>query len=106
MAPKPRRAVAIRHVHFEDLGVFHATLEEAGYEVVILDAGVDDLNLDPIGPDLLIVLGGPIGAYEENLYPFLKDELRSLERRLAAGEPTLGICLGAQLMAKALGAKV
>jgi len=48
---------------------------------------------------VLIVLGGPIGAYDEQDYPFLLDELRLLERRLAADLPTLGICLGGQLMA-------
>ena len=56
--------------------------------------------------DLLIVLGGPIGAYEESLYPFLVGELKSIERRLRAMKPTLGICLGSQLMARALGARV
>jgi GMP synthase (glutamine-hydrolysing) len=52
------------------------------------------------------VLGGPIGAYEENNYPWLTNELRLIERRLAAKKPILGVCLGAQLMARALGSKV
>jgi GMP synthase (glutamine-hydrolysing) len=55
---------------------------------------------------LLIVLGGPIGAYEEEKYPFLVDEIALIEDRLSANLPTLGICLGAQLMARALGARV
>jgi GMP synthase (glutamine-hydrolysing) len=55
---------------------------------------------------VLIVLGGPVGVYQEQAYPFLTDELRLLEQRLAADLATLGICLGAQLMARALGAKV
>ena len=104
-----RTAVVIRHVHFEDLGAFAPVLESAGHAVRLLDAGVDDLRdaiPHPTAPDLLIVLGGPIGAYEEDRYPFLADELRLLEARLAAGCPTLGICLGAQLMARALGARV
>jgi GMP synthase (glutamine-hydrolysing) len=54
----------------------------------------------------LIVLGGPIGVYEQEAYPFLADEVALLARRLARGLPTLGICLGAQLMAAALGAEV
>jgi GMP synthase (glutamine-hydrolysing) len=103
---KPRTAVAIRHVAFEDLGAFGPTLEEAGYKVRYLEAGVDDLKLDPIGPDLVIILGGPIGAYEEDKYPFLKDEIESIRQRIAAQQATIGICLGAQLIAKALGAKV
>jgi GMP synthase (glutamine-hydrolysing) len=72
-----------------------------------VDVCAEDLAaLNPVESDLLIVLGGPIGAYEDDLYPTLKDELKLLERRLAAQRPTLGICLGAQLMARALGARV
>jgi GMP synthase (glutamine-hydrolysing) len=56
--------------------------------------------------DLLVVLGGPIGAYEEIAYPFLIDELALIERRLQTLRPTLGICLGAQLIARALGSRV
>ena len=100
-------AVAIRHVCFEDLGSFADVLATRGIDVGYLEAGVDDLaRLDALAPDVLIVLGGPIGAYEEAIYPFLADELRLLERRLAADRPTLGLCLGAQLMARALGARV
>jgi GMP synthase (glutamine-hydrolysing) len=102
-----RACLAIRHVHFEHLGLFADVLGARGYAVRYLEAGSDDLaGLDPGQPDLLAVLGGPIGAYEEDRYPFLADEIRLLERRLAADRPTLGICLGAQLMARALGARV
>jgi GMP synthase (glutamine-hydrolysing) len=59
-----------------------------------------------MAPEVLIVLGGPIGIYQEREYPFLTTELGLLERRLAADLPTLGICLGGQLMARALGARV
>jgi GMP synthase (glutamine-hydrolysing) len=102
-----RKAIAIRHVGFEDLGSFALPIRNAGYEITYLDAGVDDIAHEASGdPDLLIVLGGPIGAYEEGDYPFLKIELDLLERRLAADRPTLGVCLGAQLMARALGSRV
>lgn len=102
-----RTALALRHLAFEDLGHFAPVLEGAGYEVAYVDVGLRDFkNLDPLGPELLFVLGGPIGANDLDDYPFLTDELRLLETRLAAGRATFGICLGAQLMARALGARV
>ncbi len=102
-----RRAVAIRHVPFEDLGVFAALLRRRGYDVDYRDAAVDDLKArDLTAAELVVVLGGPIGVYQAKAYPFIRDELRLLERRLARGQPTLGICLGSQLMARALGARV
>ena len=70
-------------------------LEGAGYQVRYVDVCVEDIAaLSPVESDLLIVLGGPIGAYQDDLYPTLKDELRLLENRLASQCPTLGICLG------------
>jgi GMP synthase (glutamine-hydrolysing) len=102
-----KTAVAIRHIDFEDLGVFAAALADRGYEVRYCEAGSRDLqSLDPLRPDLLIVLGGPMGVYEEEAHPFLKRERHLLAARLEINRPTFGICLGAQLMAAALGAKV
>ncbi|WP_257541704.1 glutamine amidotransferase [Sphingobium sp. CFD-1] len=102
-----KTAVAIRHLAFEDLGVFEPVLLKAGFKVHYYDIGVDELwTLEPVKTELLIVLGGPIGAYEDDKYPFLLDELKLLRERLAANRPTLGICLGAQLIARALGARV
>ena len=102
-----RTAIAIRHVAFEDLGSFAGVLSDLNYAVEYREAGGDDVaSLDPLAPDLLVVLGGPIGVNDAVDYPFIADELRLLERRLAAGLPTLGICLGSQLMAHALGARV
>ena len=102
-----KTALAIRHVAFEDAGSLAGVLAARGIELRYAEAGIEDLAaLDPLAADLLVVLGGPIGAYEEDAYPFVRDELRLLERRLAADRPTLGICLGAQLMARALGARV
>ena len=102
-----KRALVIRHVHFEDLGTFGAVIADHGYSIAYADIGLDDLTaIDEAAVDLLIVLGGPLGAYEEDVYPFLNDELALIERRLEANRPILGICLGAQLMARALGADV
>ncbi len=102
-----KTALAIRHVHFEDLGTLEPMLRQRGCAVRYADCCAEDIGaIDPIAPDLVVVLGGPIGAYEDDLYPFLKDELTLLDHRLRAGRPTIGICLGAQLMARALGARV
>jgi len=103
-----RRIVqALRHIAFEDLGSFEAPLREAGYDIEYVDAADRDLtNLDPLGADLLVVLGGPIGVYDHDSYPVVTDEIRLLRTRLAAERPTLGICFGAQLMAAAFGARV
>lgn len=103
----PRSAVALRHLHFEDLGSFDTVLREAGYEVRHHDVGTAPMEAsDAIETDLIVVLGGPIGVYEVDRYPFLSEERAFLRARLAANRPTLGICLGAQLIAAALGATV
>ena len=76
-----------------------------GLDLSYVEAGVD--TLEPSHPpDLLVVLGGPIGAYEEDKYPFLAQELALIEAQLEARKPLIGVCLGAQLIARALGAKV
>jgi GMP synthase (glutamine-hydrolysing) len=102
-----QEALAIRHVHFEDLGSLELVLGERGHLVRYLDIGRGRIDApNPLDPSLLIVLGGPIGAYEDAHYPHLAPLLSMLEKRIAAGLPTIGICLGSQLIARALGARV
>jgi GMP synthase (glutamine-hydrolysing) len=102
-----KHAAVIQHLAFEDLGSLEPALRAANYAIEWMHAGVDDLAAyNGIAPDLLIVLGGPIGVYDTTDYPFIADELRLLAPRLAAKRRTLGICLGAQLIAAALGARV
>jgi GMP synthase (glutamine-hydrolysing) len=102
-----RSVVAVRHVLFEDLGILAPLLTERGYSIRYLDAGVDLVGAATLSSaDLVIVLGGPIGVYDTDRYPFLADERAAIGMRLGLDKPTLGICLGAQLMAQALGAEV
>ncbi len=98
------KIVALRHVAFEDLGVWASTIRARGHRVEYVDAG-EDLGRARAA-DLLVVLGGPIGVADTGEYPYLADERDLVAERLADDRPTLGVCLGAQLMAAALGADV
>ena len=95
-----------KHVPFEGPGTFREELDKRGlrYREVNLYKGEAPQNLDGCGG--LIIMGGPMNVYEEDEYPFLKDEDRLIKEALSKEIPMLGICLGAQLMAKAAGAKV
>jgi GMP synthase (glutamine-hydrolysing) len=102
-----KQCVAVRHVAFEDLGLLGPLVTARGYDVRYHDAGVEPFAADTLlAPDLVIVLGGPIGVYEADTYPFITAEIAAVAARLRSGKPILGICLGAQMMAAALGARV
>jgi GMP synthase (glutamine-hydrolysing) len=103
----PRIALAFRHVHFEDLGILEPLLTARGYAVEYIDLGLDAVDIERADDAaLLVVLGGPIGVYDTDHYPFLHAEKEAIARRVRADRPVLGICLGAQLIAEALGAAV
>jgi GMP synthase (glutamine-hydrolysing) len=102
-----RTCIAVRHVAFEDLGLLAPLVAARGFAVRYVDAPLERLDAASLtAADLVVVLGGPIGVYEDDVYPFLTGELAAIKTRVAAKKPTLGVCLGAQLMAKALGADV
>jgi GMP synthase (glutamine-hydrolysing) len=100
-------ALVLSHVAFEDLGTLEAPLRARGLAIETIDVVTARFPLTQAEAcDLLVVLGGPIGVYDQQNYPFLTDEMACVGQRLAARKPVLGICLGAQLMAAALGARV
>jgi GMP synthase (glutamine-hydrolysing) len=102
-----KRALVLRHVDHEGIAGYREPIEAAGYvieRVAAHHAGC--AALDTLSPDLLVVMGGPMGVYDTDLYPWLSDEIEVLRRRLAADRPMLGVCLGSQLIAAALGADV
>lgn len=98
--------IALYHVAFENLGTFAAPLEQRGFTITYQHAS------QPLSPaqwaeaDLVVVLGGPIGVNDIDLYPWLQAEIAGIQLRLRLKRPTLGVCLGAQLMAFALGGQV
>jgi GMP synthase (glutamine-hydrolysing) len=101
------KAIVFNHVAFEDLGSLAEPLIERGFEIRSVDVPCTTFPIqEAYSCDLLIVLGGPIGVYDQKDYPFLTDEIALIRTRLLARKPTLGICLGAQLMAAALGTRV
>ena len=101
------KCIVMQHVVFEDLGTWADVLRNRGFELSYREAG---LSLPDEGEwleaDLCVVMGGPIGVNDMSLYPCLAEELSLIKARLASGKPLLGVCLGAQLIAKALGAVV
>lgn len=102
-----KRALVIRHVPHEGLAGFRTPIEAAGYRVDRIDVSDPAFpSLDLCEPDLLVMMGGPMGVYEQDRYPWIACQLRRLARRLEAERPTLGVCFGAQMIAQALGGNV
>lgn len=103
----PKTALIIRHVPVEGVAAFRVPIEAAGYDVDRIDVSDPGFaSRDLCRPDLLIMMGGPMGVYDHSEHPWIKCQLRRLAQRLAADRPTLGVCLGAQMIAAALGAEV
>lgn len=101
------KCIALYHVRFEDLGAFAQPLIAAGYDIDYRHAGAAPLTIEEWrDTDLIVILGGPIGVGDMASYPWLAAEIDGIALRLAARRPTLGICLGAQLMAVAAGGQV
>ncbi|MCU7916783.1 MAG: gamma-glutamyl-gamma-aminobutyrate hydrolase family protein [Candidatus Thiodiazotropha sp. (ex Epidulcina cf. delphinae)] len=100
------RAHYLQHVPFEGLGSIEVWLQDAGYEITSTQ-WYDSPELPKIEEiDLLVVMGGPMSVNDEQDYPWLSDEKKFIKSAIEAGRPTLGICLGAQLIANAMGGKV
>lgn len=96
---------AILYIHEPHVGPGHLgeSLREAGFA---LTPRLRETRPEDVEAPLLVVMGGSMGVYEADRYPFLKDELRVISARLAAGRPTVGVCLGSQMLAAAAGSRV
>ena len=102
-----KRALIIRHVPYEGVAGYRQPVEAAGYEIDRIDVSDPSFpQRDLIEPDLLIMMGGPMGVYEQEAYPWIRCQMKRLARRLEANRPTLGVCFGAQMIAAAMGSEV
>ena len=102
-----KRALIVRHVPREGAAGYLQPIEAAGYQIERIDvASPDFADIDLTEPDLLIMMGGPMGVYEQDVHPWIPVQIGKLSARLAADRPTLGVCLGSQLIAAALGSRV
>jgi GMP synthase-like glutamine amidotransferase len=102
-----RSIVIIKHVEQEGAGFMEPFLREEGWGLDIIELALGERLPDAPGEyGAVIVLGGPMNVYQVHEYPFLEEEEHFIRKALAEEVPMLGICLGAQLLAKACGARV
>ncbi len=96
----------IQHVPFEGPAALEDWANARGHDLKGIHIYKGDTLPDPGEYSLLVVLGGPMNIYDEKQYPWLADEKQYLARAIKSDKTVIGICLGAQLLADVLGAKV
>lgn len=97
----------LQHVVFEGLGYIETWLKQNNHDISATQFFDPNHNLPEVETvDALIILGGPMGVYDEHQYPWLAEEMEFIQKCVLAGKKVLGICLGAQLIATCLGAGV
>jgi len=100
------RIHGVQHVAFEGLGHIAQWIGEQGHSLTMTRLYAGESLPDPVDFDRLVIMGGPMNIYEDDRYPWLAGERAFIRRAIASGKSAVGICLGAQLLADALGAKV
>ncbi len=105
MTPDPIKVLAFQHVPWETPGLIRGAVEAAGHTMEILHPA-DRPRAESVYAEsaALVVMGGPMSVNDD--LDYLRQEMRLMERALADSKPILGVCLGAQLLAKTLGARV
>ncbi|MGE0775542.1 MAG: glutamine amidotransferase [Sphingomonadaceae bacterium] len=100
-------ALVIQHEDYEALAGFEKPIINRGYAITSVNVRDPDFAIvDFLDPDLLVIMGGPMGVYETDRHPWLNHEIIRVAERIMARLPTLGVCLGSQIMAAAMGANV
>src|SRR5665648_1049418 len=100
------RILVLQHIACEPPGVYEDVLEEHGAELVRVELDKGEPLPDWREFDACLAMGGPMDTDEVDLHPWLATEKRSIAELVAAGLPFWGVCLGAQLLADVLGARV
>ncbi|MFQ3242109.1 MAG: GMP synthase-like glutamine amidotransferase [Lentimonas sp.] len=100
------KILCLKHIAFEGPGTFALWAQARGHELTIESVYQNKPLPSPDTFDALLVMGGPMNIYEDAIYPWLTKEKSYIRSAIAAGKHVIGVCLGAQLIAHALGAKV
>ncbi len=101
------KIAVFQHVPYEILGILHPLLKDEGFRMRYVNFARSDYKMiDMDKYDGLVVLGGPMGVYDADRHPHLLEEIACIQQAVHQKKPILGICLGSQLLAAALGAKV
>jgi len=100
------KILVFQHVAIEHPGSFRDIMREAGHSMHAVELDEGEPILDLGGYDIMLVMGGPMDVWEEDIHPWLKAEKAAIREWVSAGRPYLGMCLGEQLLAVAMGGKV
>jgi GMP synthase (glutamine-hydrolysing) len=98
--------LVLQHIACEPPGVYEDVLRERGAEIVRVELDEGDPLPDWREFEAIIAMGGPMGVYEVDAHPWLRGEIDAIGEAVRAGRPFWGACLGVQLLAAALGARV
>jgi GMP synthase (glutamine-hydrolysing) len=104
-SPMPRACV-LQHIRCEPPGLFTGLLNDRGFAVETIELDEGDGLPDWREVDVVLGMGGPMGASDETGHPWLAAEKEWIAAAVRGGTPYLGVCLGAQLLAASLGAEV
>jgi len=99
-----KNILVIQNIGCEHLGNLSRLFESDGYNVLLLNSQKDLIPTDLVSYSGIIILGGPVSVYDN--YDYLKDQQKLIKKAVDMKIPTLGICLGSQLIAESMGGKV
>ncbi len=100
------KVLVLQHIACEPPGVYEDVLRERGAEIVRVELDEGEPLPEWAGFDAIVAMGGPMGVYEVDDHPWLRDEVAAIGEAVRAGVPFWGACLGVQLLAAALGSRV